>query len=295
MTDQDNRRTIQAHIGDVKGVLYVVSTPIGNLEDLSRRAIDQLTLADVIVCEDKRHSITLLKHYSIKKPLLSYHDHSSEYDRQAILSRLAQGQRVALISDAGTPTIADPGYKLIQIVLEAGYEVLPVPGMSACIVALSVSGLPSDRFSFEGFLPAKSEARLKRLQRLSEADRTLIFYESPHRIVDCLGDLLSAFGETRKLCMARELTKSFETFLRGSVADVLEQVKSDVNQRKGEIVLVVDGCRRAEQMDTSLSQAQTMLPVLLEELPLKQASSLAAKLTGAKKNAVYQYALSLKS
>ena len=276
------------------GTLYVVSTPIGNLDDITIRGINQLKSVDAIACEDKRHSKALLQHLGIDKPLLAYHDHSTAREAGAILARLERGESIALVSDAGTPLVADPGYRLLQQLFEKEIPVAPVPGVSACITALSVSGLATDRFSFEGFLPAKKEARCKSLQALSGDPRTLVFYESPHRIQDTLNDAASVFGEGRKACVAREITKRFETFLRGSLSEIVKVLQSDANQRKGEFVLIIEGAQKAAQSDLALEQAKNMLPVLLEAMPLKQASALAAKLTGAKKNGVYQLALSMK-
>lgn len=277
-----------------QGTLYVVSTPIGNLDDITIRGINQLKNVDAIACEDKRHSLSLLRHLGIEKPLLSYHEHSSDRDINAILARLDLGESIALISDAGTPLVADPGYKLLQALLERSVHVAPIPGVTACMAALSVSGLATDRFNFVGFLPAKKEARRSQLEALKGSQPTQIFYESPHRIIDSLQDLSEVLGSQRRACIARELTKHFETILRGTLSELIEILNTDDNQKKGEFVVLVEGNSKAEQADQFVAQARDMLPVLLEEMSLKQASALAAKLTGAKKNAVYQLALSLK-
>lgn len=288
----DSQRSADQSGGE--GVLYVVSTPIGNLDDITIRGINQLKNVDAIACEDKRRSVALLRHLGIEKPLLSYHEHSGDYEVAQILSRLQQGQSLALISDAGTPLIADPGYKLLQVLLEHGVRVVPVPGVSASISALSVSGLPTDRFRFEGFLPAKSEARRKRLAALSTETNTLIFYESPHRIQECLTDFCEIIGGERRACLAREMTKFYETFLRGTLSELEQRVSEDGDQRKGEFVLLVEGLPVSESNEQAMEEARAMLSVMLEELPVKQASALVAKMTGAKKNAVYQLALSLR-
>jgi len=277
-----------------KGTLYVVSTPIGNLDDITIRGINQLKNVDAIACEDKRHSLALLRHLGIEKPLLSYHEHSSERDTKAILARLERGESLALISDAGTPLVADPGYKLLQTLHKVGVEVVPVPGVTACIAALSVSGLPTDRFNFIGFLPPKKDARRRQLKAFENDTPTLIFYESPHRIIESLQDLCEVLGEQRRACIAREITKRYETILRGSLSYLVETVQADADQKRGEFVVLVEGNSKQSQGDQTLQSAKDMLPVLLGELPLKQASALAAKLTGAKKNAVYELALSLK-
>ncbi|MDX2464646.1 MAG: 16S rRNA (cytidine(1402)-2'-O)-methyltransferase [Porticoccus sp.] len=275
------------------GELYVVATPIGNLGDMVPRAVDVLHAVDVVAAEDTRHSGRLLSHLAIKTPLISYHDHSDDRQITKIIELLEQGKSVALISDAGTPLISDPGYKLVRAVRQQGFRVVPIPGPCALIAAISASGLPSDRFTFEGFPPAKTSARIKKFQSLVDESRTLVFYESPHRIVDTLADMSEVFGEDRDVVMARELTKTYETFLFGTLAEVQRQVESDLNQQKGEIVLIVKGVDVAmKELDTV--EQQRVLSLLLDELPLKQAASLAAKITGGQKNALYQLALSLK-
>jgi 16S rRNA (cytidine1402-2'-O)-methyltransferase len=275
------------------GELYVVATPIGNLGDMVPRAVDVLHAVDVIAAEDTRHSGRLLSHLSIKTPLIPYHDHSDDRQITKIIELLEQGRSVALVSDAGTPLISDPGYKLVRAVREHGFRVIPIPGPCALIAAISVSGLPSDRFTFEGFPPAKTSARIKKFQNLVDEPRTLVFYESPHRIVDTLADMSEVFGDEREIVMARELTKTYETFLFGTLADVQRQVKEDLNQQKGEIVLIVRGVDTAIKVSDAEEQ-QRVLSLLLDELPLKQAAFLAAKITGGQKNALYQLALSLK-
>lgn len=279
--------TLSAH--SATGSLYVVATPIGNLEDMTARAIDRLKQVSCIACEDTRHSARLMAHFSINTPLVAYHDHSHEQRTRQLLQRLLAGEDIALISDAGTPLISDPGYRLVRAAGDAGIRIVPVPGASALIAALSAAGLPSDRFAFEGFLPAKAAARQKQLAALSADSRTLIFYEAPHRIVDSLQDMQAVFGEDREVVMARELSKTFETICRAPVAKLLAFVEADSNQQRGEIVLLVRGAAPvANQLDAS---AEHTMRILLEELPVKQAAALGARLTGLRKNDLYQWAL----
>jgi len=273
--------------------LYVVATPIGNLSDISARAIEVLMQVDLIAAEDTRHSSRLLNHLGIQKPMLSYHDHNESQQTQNLIGKLQAGQSIALISDAGTPLISDPGYQLVRQAHEHDITVVPVPGPCALIAALSASGLPSDRFTFEGFLPSKQRARVECLEKLGNESRTIIFYESTHRIAASLGDMATVFGGTRHAVVARELTKTFET-LRGDELDLLcEWVKSDANQQKGEVVVLVRGAEALPQDETRV-EVEKVLRVLLEELPVKQAAQLAAKITGGKKNALYQLALEMK-
>lgn len=274
------------------GVLYVVPTPIGNLADMVPRALSILQTADVIAAEDTRHSGKLMQHFQITTPMVAYHDFSSDQRCQELLQRLESGQRVALISDAGTPLISDPGYRLVALARQAGIEVVPVPGACAAIAALSASGLPSDRFSFEGFPPAKSSARKDRFSQLLESPYTLIFYESPHRIVASLTDMLAIFGPERRLVMAREISKTFETFLTGTTASVLDRVTADPNQQKGEIVLLVEGFKPPDGADGPSDEARRVMRILLDaQLPLKQAAGLAATIAADKKNRLYEWAL----
>lgn len=273
--------------------LYVVATPIGNLSDISARAVEVLKQVDLIACEDTRHSSRLLNHLNIQKPLLSYHDHNESQQTQNLIAKLQAGQSIALISDAGTPLISDPGYQLVKQAHENNIVVVPLPGPCALITALSASGLPSDRFTFEGFLPAKQQARVETLAKLRAETRTLIFYESTHRISASLDDMVKVFGADRQAVVARELTKAFETLRGDKLGNLSEWVKGDANQRKGEVVLLVRGAEAVEQDDVRV-EAEKVLAVLLEELPVKQAAQLAAKITGGKKNALYQMALEMK-
>ncbi|MGB0892981.1 MAG: 16S rRNA (cytidine(1402)-2'-O)-methyltransferase [Parashewanella sp.] len=270
--------------------LYIVPTPIGNLGDMTTRAVEILEQVSLIACEDTRHSGKLLSHFGITTRTMAVHDHNERDRAQSIIERLAQGESVALISDAGTPLISDPGYHLVSQVREAGFPVTPLPGACAAITALSASGLPSDRFSFEGFLPAKEKGRSDRLSALVDATRTLIFYESPHRILPSLHSMAQHFGEDRPMVMARELTKTFETFLSGSIAEVIEKVESDPNQQKGEMVLIVKGAETKSD-DGLPTEAINTLKLLISELPLKKAAALTAQIYGLKKNALYKFAL----
>lgn len=271
-----------------QGILYVVATPIGNLNDITQRAIDTLQQVDQVVAEDTRHSGKLLQHFAITTPMLAYHDHSDESVLQGLLRRLQAGERLALISDAGTPLISDPGYRLVDAALQAGVQVVPVPGASALIAALSVAGLATDSFCFEGFLPAKSGTRRNALLGLQKEARTLIFYEAPHRLLDTLADMLAVLGQDRVVVLARELTKTFETIKRASLAEMLAWAQADSNQQRGEIVLLLQGAQRQQQID---SEAERILYLLMDALPLKQAAKLAAEITGLKKNLLYQHGL----
>jgi 16S rRNA (cytidine1402-2'-O)-methyltransferase len=276
--------------------LYVVATPIGNLSDITTRAVQVLQAVDLIAAEDTRHSSGLMKHLAIETPMIACHDHNEVAACKSVLERLAAGQCVALISDAGTPLISDPGYKIVKSAREQGYRVSPIPGACAVISALSAAGLPTDRFAFEGFLPAKSQARQKRLEQLVESSCTLVFYEAPHRIVATLQAMAEAFGEQRKAVFARELTKRYETIIDGSLIDLATQVAADRNQQRGEMVILVSGVVSLEEDRSSEEQeADRVLRILLAELPAKQASMLAVQLTGLKKNYLYKRAIVLSS
>lgn len=272
--------------------LYIVATPIGNLEDMTTRAIKVLQKADIIAAEDTRHSARLMQHFGIDSPLVPYHDHGSDQQTTRLLQKLEQGANVALISDAGTPLISDPGYRLVKLAREQGYNVIPIPGACAMVAALCAAGLPSDRFSFEGFLPAKSGPRSSRLAELATVEHTLIFYESPHRIEDSLKAMAEAFGGDRQAVLAREITKTYETFLTASFAELLAMLAADANQLRGEMVVMVAGFHKPESAEETLpDEAQKIMAVLAEELPVKQAAALAAKITGEKKNRLYQWAI----
>lgn len=274
------------------GTLYVVATPIGNLADMVPRALDILKTVALVAAEDTRHSGRLLRHFGIDTRLVSYHDRGEVDQGEAVLAALAEGRDVALISDAGTPLISDPGYRLVRAARAAGFAVSPVPGACAAVAALSVAGLPSDRFVFEGFLPARAGERQRRLEVLAHEPRTLIFYEAPHRILETLADIATVFGAERELVLGREISKAFETFLTGSAAELGARVAADANQRRGELVLMAAGApERAPEGD----DLDRVLTVLLEELPLKQAVGLAARITGAAKNQLYERALALRA
>jgi 16S rRNA (cytidine1402-2'-O)-methyltransferase len=276
------------------GILYVIATPIGNLKDITLRALDILREVDLIAAEDTRHSKRLLQEYNIEKNMISLHEHNEREQIAHLLQLLQSGRKIALISDAGTPLISDPGFPLIRAVREAGLKIMPVPGACAAIAALSVAGLPADHFIFEGFLPAKTMARCHRLQTLQYEHRTIIFYESVHRIVECLQDMLTTFGATRRIVLARELTKTYETFIDGNIEQVLHQVMHDSHQQKGEFVLVVEGYHVPAD-DALTPEAKRIIKLLLDDLPVKQAVQLAAKITECRKNFLYDYALSLQN
>lgn len=275
------------------GTLFIVATPIGNMGDISARAIEVLKSVDLIAAEDTRHSGRLMSHFQITTPLVAYHDHGSEAQGERIFAALDGGQNVALISDAGTPLVSDPGYRLVRSARERAYKVIPLPGACAAITALSAAGLPSDRFCFEGFLPAKQSQRHKSLELLAGETRTLIFYEAPHRIVATVEDLIDIFGAEREVTLARELSKTYETVLNGNLSELLAQIKSDVNQQKGEMVLVVRGFDGQVQSEQEREE-ERVLTLLLEDLPVKQAASLAAKICGGQRNSLYKKALALK-
>ncbi|MCS6128417.1 Ribosomal RNA small subunit methyltransferase I [Shewanella baltica] len=275
---------------DQSVALYIVPTPIGNLGDMSSRAIEVLNQVSLIACEDTRHSGKLLSHFGITTKTTALHDHNERARAQWIVDQLAAGLSIALISDAGTPLISDPGYHLVSHVRQSGFNVIPLPGPCAAITALSASGLPSDRFTFEGFLPSKEKARADKLLALKEDPRTLIFYESPHRIEHSLTTMVEVLGGDRHVVMAREVTKTFETFLSGPVSEVLAKVSTDLNQQKGEIVLMVHGYHLSDD-EAIPTVAINTLKLLCEELPLKKAAAIAAQIHGLKKNALYKYGL----
>lgn len=269
--------------------LYVVPTPIGNLEDITRRALSVLQGVDLIAAEDTRHTGLLLQHFAINARLFALHDHNEQQKADVLLAKLQDGQSIALFSDAGTPLINDPGYHLVRRCREAGIRVVPLPGACAAITALSAAGLPSDRFCYEGFLPAKRKARLDSLQGLAQEPRTLIFYESTHRLLESLEDMATAWGPLRYVVLARELTKTWESLHGAPVGELLAWVREDDMRRRGEMVLIVEGYRAPD--DALPPEALRTLALLLAELPLKKAAVLAAEIHGVKKNALYRYAL----
>lgn len=273
------------------GSLYVVATPIGNLDDISARALNILRSVALVAAEDTRHSARLMQHFGIGTPLAACHEHNERDQGGRFLTRLLAGDDVALISDAGTPLISDPGYHLVRQARAAGIAVVPVPGACALIVALSAAGLPSDRFIFEGFLPAKAAGRRARLEQVKEEPRTLIFYEAPHRILECLQDMQAVFGDERPALLARELTKTFETLKGMPLAELAAWVAADSNQQRGECVVLVAGWQAPEGEEAVSSEALRVLNLLLAEMPLKRAAALAAEITGVRKNVLYQAAL----
>ncbi len=274
-----------------KGTLYIVATPIGNLDDLSPRAASVLAQADLIAAEDTRHSRPLLQRFGIDTPLMALHEHNEREAMGRILEALENGRSVALISDAGTPLISDPGFPLVRECQHRGLRVSPVPGPSAVICALSASGLPADHFIFEGFPARTSTARRTQFESLRQESRTLVFYESGHRLLETLQDMVAVFGSERPAVLARELTKLHETLICDSLIGLCSKVEADPMQRKGEIVLIVAGAASATDAEQH-AEEERILRILIEELPLKQAAALTARITGGKKNRLYQCALS---
>ncbi len=283
--------TTSAAANSPLGSLYVVATPIGNLDDITARALTILRSVALIAAEDTRHSARLMQHFGIGTPLAACHEHNERDQGGRFLSRLLAGDDVALISDAGTPLISDPGYHLVRQARAAGIAVVPVPGACALIAALSAAGLPSDRFIFEGFLPAKTAGRRARLEQVKEESRTLIFYEAPHRILECLQDMQAVFGGERPALLARELTKTFETLKGMPLSELAAWVAADSNQQRGECVVLVAGWQAPEGEEAVSSEAMRVLNLLLAEMPLKRAAALAAEITGVRKNLLYQVAL----
>ena len=271
--------------------LFVVATPIGHLDDMTFRAIDILKSVSVVAAEDTRQSAQLFKHYNISTPLTACHDHNESNKIDQLIQRLLNGENMALISDAGTPLISDPGFKFVRAAQEHNIRVIPVPGACAAIAALSAVGLPSDRFSFEGFLPSKQSQRLLNLEKLKDETQTMIFYEAPHRILECVKDMANVFGADRPVGFAREITKTFETIRKMTLGELIEFIAKDANQQKGEIVLVVGGATVEKDMDQE--KLDKLLLRLLQDLSVKAASQLAADLTGIKKKVAYQRALEL--
>jgi len=267
------------------GTLYVVATPIGNLSDISARAREVLSEVSAICAEDTRHTKSMLQAYSIDKPLIALHEHNESDIAWKMVERLKTGDSLALVSDAGTPLVSDPGYRLVREVRAAGFAVSPIPGACAAIAALSVAGIPSDRFCFEGFLPAKSSGRRERLQNLAREPRTLVFYESSHRIEESLEDFVAIFGAEREAVIGRELTKLFETVLGDTLGSLLEKVQQDENQRKGEFVIVVRGCE--DDTGVALAEGQRLYAKLVEHMKPSQAAKLAAELSGAPRKSLY--------
>ncbi|WP_456311335.1 16S rRNA (cytidine(1402)-2'-O)-methyltransferase [Serratia proteamaculans] len=269
--------------------LYIVPTPIGNLGDITQRALKVLASVDLIAAEDTRHTGLLLQHFAINARLFALHDHNEQQKAEVLLEKLREGQSIALVSDAGTPLINDPGYHLVRLCRESGIRVVPLPGACAAITALSAAGLPSDRFCYEGFLPAKSKGRCDTLRALEQEPRTIIFYESTHRLLDSLQDMVTVLGPERYVVLAREITKTWESIFGAPVGELLTWVLEDENRRKGEMVLIVEGYHVVEE--ALPVEALRTLALLQAELPLKKAAALTAEIHGVKKNALYKYAL----
>jgi len=272
------------------GVLYVVATPIGNMGDISPRARQILAAVSVVAAEDTRHSSQFLRELGLERPMVSLHEHNERARATELVLRLRAGESVALISDAGTPLVSDPGYQLLRAALAAGIVISPTPGPCAAVAALSAAGLPSDRFCFEGFLPARAAARRRRLAELAADPRTFVIYEAPHRIAASLADIAAACGGTRRACIAREMTKKFESFYRGSLDELAARAQSDEDLRRGESVIIVEGAL-PEPLNTG--RLDETLAVLLRFLPPSTASEAAAALTGVRKNEAYARALEL--
>ena len=279
-------------VSNETGTLHVVATPIGNLDDFTVRAIDVLRSVRRIAAEDTRHTRRLLQHHGIDTPMVALHEHNERQVLERVIGWLEAGESIALVSDAGTPLISDPGFPLVRACRQRGIRVSPVPGPSALIAALSVSGLPADRFCFHGFLPRQPQARREKLASLQGQTGTQVFYESSHRILHALEDLCAVLGEARKGCVARELTKRHEEILNGSLCELARRVAENADRRRGEFVVLVAPPEGGE--DALDAEARRVLELLLEELPLKQAAALAARITGEKKNRLYQEALRLR-
>ena len=276
-----------------QAILYVVATPIGNLGDITLRALDILKDVDVIAAEDTRHTSGLLNHFGISKKLIAVHEHNEHKSAQILLARIQAGESVALVTDAGTPGISDPGAIVVDALHDAGVKIVPIPGASAVIAALSASGITENGFSFIGFLPASGSQRRKGLESYKTISHTLVFYEAPHRIVECVADMAKVLGGERRITIARELTKTFETIHRCALSDAKDWIESDPNQQRGEFVLLIEAA--PAKVEAAVSEdAESKLKILLAELPLKQAVKLATLMTGAKKNDLYELALTLK-
>ena len=276
----------------MSGSLYIVATPIGNLSDITLRAIETLKNVDLVLAEDTRHSKKLFDHYEIKSPLTAFHEHNENEKTSRIVSQIHSGKSIALISDAGTPLISDPGYQLVSEAKKTGINVVPIPGPNAAIAALSSSGIASSSFSFFGFLPSKQNSRLKILKTKRSLDETIIFYESPKRILATIKDMMAVFGETRRVCLAKELTKSFETILNDNLMALRDYLESDPSHQKGEFVLIVSPDDKID-FDEAKSELEKILPILCDEMGASKAAKLASKITGLDKKYCYQKAINL--
>ena len=277
-----------------EGILYVVATPIGNLGDITLRAIETLKMVDAIAAEDTRHTSGLLSHFGISKKLIAVHEHNEQQSAEKLVLALKNGDNIALVTDAGTPAVSDPGAIVVKTVREAGIKVVPIPGVSAVVAALSASGIMQNGFYFHGFLPASGAARRKQLEVLKAQTVTLIFYEAPHRIIESIEDIAKVLGENRQITFCRELTKTFETIYICPASLASAWLQADANQQRGEFVLLIEAAPMVEVQEIS-EEAQRVLKCLLAELPLKQAVALATEITNEKKNALYELALKIKN
>jgi 16S rRNA (cytidine1402-2'-O)-methyltransferase len=277
-----------------QGTLYVVATPIGNLGDITLRALEILKSVDAIAAEDTRHSSGLLSHFGISKKLIAVHEHNEQQSAEKLLAQLKNGENIALVTDAGTPAVSDPGAIVVKVVREAGVKVVPIPGASAVVAALSASGITQNGFYFHGFLPASGAARRKTLEALKSQTVTLVLYEAPHRIIECVEDIAKVLGDARQITFCRELTKTFETIYTCPASLANAWLQADANQQRGEFVLLIEAAPVVETQEIS-AEAQRVLKCLLAELPLKQAVALATEITNLKKNDLYEFALKLKN
>ena len=276
----------------MSGILYIVATPIGNLSDITIRAVEILKKVDAVLAEDTRHTKKLFDHYEIDSPLVAFHEHNENEKVDYILAQIGSGKSLALVSDAGTPLISDPGYNLVLEAKKNGISVVPIPGPSALIAALSSSGIESNNFTFLGFLPSKQSARLKLLKTKKSLNETIIFYESPKRILAALMDMLEVFGEKRQVCLAKEITKSFETILNDNLVNLIEYLTSDSSHQKGEFVIIISPVNKVD-LDEAQVQLEKILPILCAEMGASQAAKLAAKITGIDKKHCYKRAINL--
>lgn len=276
----------------MSGILYIVATPIGNLSDITIRAVEILKKVDAVLAEDTRHTKKLFDHYEIDSPLVAFHEHNENEKVDYILAQIGSGKSLALVSDAGTPLISDPGYNLVLEAKKNGISVVPIPGPSALIAALSSSGIESNNFTFFGFLPSKQSARLKLLKTKKSLNETIIFYESPKRILAALMDMLEVFGEKRQVCLAKEITKSFETILNDNLVNLIEYLTSDSSHQKGEFVIIISPANKLD-LDEAQVQLEKILPILCAEMGASQAAKLAAKITGIDKKHCYKRAINL--
>ena len=276
----------------MSGILYIVATPIGNLSDITIRAVEILQKVDAVLAEDTRHTKKLFDHYEIGSPLVAFHEHNENEKVDYILAQIGSGKSLALVSDAGTPLISDPGYNLVLEAKKNGISVVPIPGPSALIAALSSSGIESNNFTFFGFLPSKQSARLKLLKTKKSLNETIIFYESPKRILAALMDMLEVFGEKRQVCLAKEITKSFETILNDNLVNLIEYLTSDSSHQKGEFVIIISPANKVD-LDEAQVQLEKILPILCAEMGASQAAKLAAKITGIDKKHCYKRAINL--